>query len=405
VLSVDHETVAASPLGDRLTLVPAGDGAGAGGHDDGGDGGGERGLAASVERGLGRFWGFYDPDAEEGPGALVDPGPIARALRHLADALLAPAHAARPAGERLALAVDPAATIWPGLYPECFDLPPDRRSPARLGPAPRLLVILACGRSGTTRLERLLMAHPLAGGAEATESFLFSQAVPLWSELGRADGLGAWFDRPALAAVLRPFYDELLAATLARHRPAAEVLVEKTPMHTFAIPEIRAVYPDALLLHLLRDGRDVARSVSRVPFFQCPTPADGAALWDRAVGIVRHDCAGAASFREVRYEDVVADPVGETTYLWAWAGLASTPAAEAELRARIAPRVSRHAGTTEAVGTGTWHRLDGGDIAGILAEAGPRLVAEGYATGADLRRARLQPAYWRRRRHRRRSRR
>jgi hypothetical protein len=381
VLLVDADTVAASPLRERLVLT-----------------GGAGPLAASVERGLARLWGFFRPDADEGPGALVRPDAFARALRRLTDSLLAPALATAP-GQ--AVRVDLRNPLWAGLYPElCGGEPASPAAPGAAAAPPRLVVVLGCGRSGTTWLERLLMAHPDAGGAEATESFVFAQAAPLWQEVERPDGLGEWFTRETLAPVLRAFFDDVFAATLERHRPGATVMVEKTPKHVFVIPEIRAAYPDAYYLHLVRDGRDVARSASQVPFFQCPTPADGAALWDLSVGLVRQHCAGLARFRELRYEDAVADPVGAVTALWSWVGLEATPGAETELRARIAPRVSRHAGVAHAVGAASWTSLSSAELAGVYAEAGPRLVGDGYATRADLRRAMAHPAYWQRRRQR-----
>ncbi|HYD11016.1 MAG TPA: sulfotransferase [Acidimicrobiales bacterium] len=376
---VDSTTVDASPIDGRLALIAGID------ADP---------LGASVERALARLWGFFRADAEEGPGALVTAGHFARALRHLADALIAPALAS--AGDAGVEIVIGDSAMWQALYPELCGLPPSDADPGELGPAPRLVVVLGCGRSGTTWLERLLMAHRLAGGAEATESFLFSQAAPVWREVDRADGLGRWFDRTSIVPVLRSFVDEVLAATVARHRPGATVVVEKTPKHVFELPEIRALFPDACYLHLLRDGRDVARSVSQVPFFECPTPADGAALWDTAVDMVRRGCVGAEHFREVRYESLVADPVGTTTSLWTWMGLEPTAEAVDELQARVAPRVSRHAGTAHAVGAGSWQALSAADLAGVYAEAGRRLVQDGYASASSVRRAMTHPAYWQR---------
>jgi hypothetical protein len=376
---VDRATAAAGPAGDLVLTV----------------GTESSPLAASIERGLARLFGFYRPDAEEGPGALVRPASFARALRHLTDALLLPA--LEDGGGSLRLDVASSAALWPALYPAHLGLPASDETPDALGPPPHLLVILGCGRSGTTWLERLLMAHPLAGGVDATESFVFAQTSALWAELGRTDGLTVWFDRDSLAVALRPFVDEVFAAALARHRPAATVFVEKTPKHTLVIPEIRAVLPDASYLHLVRDGRDVARSASSVPFFQCPTPADGAALWDHAVRLARRDASTATRYREVRYEDLLRDPVGSVRSLWSWLGLEATPEADTELRARVAPRVSRHAGTERAVGTGTWHGLGADDLAGVYAEAGRLLVSDGYATSGAVRRAMVRPAYWRRR--------
>ena len=39
---------------------------------------------------------------------------------------------------------------------------------------------------------------------------------------------------------------------------------EKTPRHLLYIPQIKETIPDALIIHIIRDGRDVAASMSRM---------------------------------------------------------------------------------------------------------------------------------------------
>ena len=96
----------------------------------------------------------------------------------------------------------------------------------------RLLVVVGCGRSGTTWLERMLMASPQAGGVDGAESFLFEQLAPLWQALPA---------HPLLTEAVRTFCDTVFASALARHSPGAHVFVEKTPLHVFLLPQIRSV--------------------------------------------------------------------------------------------------------------------------------------------------------------------
>jgi hypothetical protein len=175
-------------------------------------------------------------------------------------------------------------------------------------------------------------------------------------------------------------------------------MVEKTPVHTLLLDQIGEIYPDAWFIHLVRDGRDVARSASQVPFFQCPTAADGARLWTQVLTAVRAAEPSLERFREVHYEDLVLEPVAITNDLWRWVGLPPSAAADHELARRVGERVSIHAGTAQAVGSGSWRALSADSLAGVYAEAGDRLRAEGYASRVDLQRAKLRPAYWRRRR-------
>ena len=163
------------------------------------------------------------------------------------------------------------------------------------------------------------------------------------------------------------------------------------------VPQLRAVYPDAAYLHLVRDGRDVARSISAVPFFGIPDPADAARLWRRVLEAVRAEAPHLQQFREVRYEQLLADPVREVGELLRWLGLPVTEEVAGQLAERSRTRVSVHAGTAQPVGTDTWRALPPDVLARVYAECGPLLIREGYAAAEDLRRSRRRLAYWQRR--------
>src|SRR4051794_8116695 len=78
---VDAATVEASGLRDRLRLHPLGSAPPS-------DAVALEGVGASIERGVGRLWELYRPDAPEGPGAMVLPPAFAAALRALVDGLV-----------------------------------------------------------------------------------------------------------------------------------------------------------------------------------------------------------------------------------------------------------------------------------------------------------------------------
>jgi hypothetical protein len=329
------------------------------------------------------------PDWHEGPGSLVTAEVWRAAVRRLADDLLSPA--ADPRGRVVCPPLTPKAQqVADTLYGEDPPTPmPDR--PPWSG---RLLVVLGCGRSGTTWLERMLLASPEAGGPDGVESFLFKVTRPLWRELPRMSPV---CDRDRLVVALRRFCDTVFEEALAAWSPGARVFVEKTPMHSLMVDEIAAVYPRAHYLHLVRDGRDVARSMSQVPFFQVPDPADAARGWRHVVHRVRAAAPGLRYYREVRYEDLLTDPVEGTLDLLAWAGLRHDATVVPELSARAEKRVSSHAGTRQAVGTGTWECLDRSDVHRMLGECGDQLLLEGYLRRRELVRAQLSWAYWSRR--------
>jgi hypothetical protein len=311
------------------------------------------------------------------------------AVRRLLDDLIAPA--AAPDGTvRVAPLTPEAKQVVQALYGDKAPVPMPDRQPWR----GRLLVVLGCGRSGTTWLERMLLAAPDAGGVDGAESFLFKVCHPLWAALDRTAPVCS---QEQLVVAQRRFCDAVLEESLALSHPGARVFVEKTPLHSLIVPELAAVYPRAHYVHLVRDGRDVARSMSQVDFFGVPDPADAAKMWREVVAQVRRDAADLCLFREVRYERLLADPVEGVLDLLAWAGLQHDASVVPELESRAGERVSIHAGTEQAVGTGTWTRLTSRDLSRVLAECGGELVREGYLRRGQLLRAQLSRPYWGRR--------
>jgi len=134
-------------------------------------------------------------------------------------------------------------------------------------------------RSGTSWLRRTLSAHPeVACGHEG--SFFGRdydhEEIPVYrgpvSSLTRAlsvsDELRAWHGLPwnrwsdgyeeDLRNLARLSVDYFLAKEVAR--TGKKVVGDKSPQHTGCLDEIYEIYPDARIVHIVRDGRDVAVS-------------------------------------------------------------------------------------------------------------------------------------------------
>lgn len=134
-------------------------------------------------------------------------------------------------------------------------------------------------RSGTSWLRRTLSAHPeIACGHEA--SFFGRnydrEEIPVYtgpvSSLTRAlavsDELRVWHDLPwnqwtdgydeDLRNLTRTSIDYFLAKEVAR--TGKRIVGDKSPQHTGCLDEIYELYPDARIIHIVRDGRDVAVS-------------------------------------------------------------------------------------------------------------------------------------------------
>lgn len=348
------------------------------------------------EQGLLQPWGAFQQVSDVGLGALLSASEFLTLLRGLADDLLRPI-----AGETGVVELSPdddspqTLAVIRSLYPDAVGRPAPLESapPWPAGDSPmqdRLLVVVGAGRSGTTWLEELLLTYEDMGGLSGHETWLFHQLRHLWRNFAGDDGpgLASWVTREQFVAALRRYCDGVLTTAQRRHSPQSHFYVEKTPAHVERLPEIAAVYPDAWVVHLVRDGRDVARSMSQVPFFDAASPADAAALWRRVMRKADTDARVVPRFREVRYEALYDDPIGVVREIRSWVN--ATEAADSSgLEQAIGRRVSTHAGTTNQVGPGSWRSLSPTALAGVYATAGDELVRAGYASRMDVWRSRL----------------
>ena len=96
---------------------------------------------------------------------------------------------------------------------------------------------------------------------------------------------------------------------------------DKRPSYFRNVELLRALFPDAQFVHLVRDGRDCVASLKRMRWWRQGT-VGAVATWVHAV-----DCARDAArwlppgaFHEVRYEDLVEDPRRELEALCAFLG-------------------------------------------------------------------------------------
>jgi hypothetical protein len=199
----------------------------------------------------------------------------------------------------------------------------------------------------------------------------------------------------ALAAPFRVYAQERGKARWGNKRPGQ--------VHNVAV--ILTLFPDAQMVHLVRDPRDCVASLARVSWW-AGGAVEATATWVHAV-----DAAEAArrtlpddAFHELRYEDLVSDPRAELERLCGFLGESFeeamlTPQAEAALLP-ARQRADWHRETQREVGprrigshSGV---LSSQQVALIESVAGTRMWRYGYEVpvpGHVPRRLRL--AYWR----------
>lgn len=189
--------------------------------------------------------------------------------------------------------------------------------------------VVGSGRSGTTLLRSMLNAHPelaipreshflidLAANRSTYEGAEGLRLSPFISRLRNDPWLSVWDLRPEVmeggvaAAAPRdlPSAIRALYETYARAH-GKKLYGDKTPSYVMHMTTLSGLFPEARFVHLIRDGRDVALSFLEARFG--PTTVEEAALhWRQRVarGRAGGRRIGPARYRELRYEDLVAEP-------------------------------------------------------------------------------------------------
>jgi glycosyltransferase involved in cell wall biosynthesis len=207
---------------------------------------------------------------------------------------------------------------------------------AKAAAAPRSqapVFVLGCPRSGTTLLYHMLLS---AGNFAVyrAESQVFNLLDPRFGDLSnphnRLRMFEAWqrsslFTKTGLDA--QALQDEVMSScdnagdflrivmeAMARHQGVGR-WADCTPDHLLALRRIKQTIPNALVIHIIRDGRDVALSMERQHWIR-PLPWDqgkelltAALYWEWVVNRGREDGQSlGADYHEVRYEDLVGNP-------------------------------------------------------------------------------------------------
>lgn len=215
------------------------------------------------------------------------------------------------------------------------------KTPRRLAP----VFVLGCVRSGTTLLYHMLLS---AGNFAIyrTESAVLNLLEPRFGDLSvernKRRLLNAWFesrlftetglDRESIGKkvmdecrnggdFLRIVMSEIAA------RQGVGRWADTTPEHLLYLHRIKQTIPEALVIHIIRDGRDVALStdkqayIRRLPWDRRPSKMAAGLYWDWMVNKGRRDGHDLGEdYIEVHFEDLIRDPRQTLTRLGQFVG-------------------------------------------------------------------------------------
>jgi hypothetical protein len=188
----------------------------------------------------------------------------------------------------------------------------DDRAPAA---APRPIFVVGCPRSGTTLLRLILDSHPAISAGPETRFLWGIRALEErnWPTL---EGFGLSLDE--WHAQVRTLF-ESLHLRYAQHQGKVR-WADKSPDYALMLDYIDTLYPDAQVIHIVRNPRDVIDAWRR--FYGVKSVHRAAQAWVRYVGAA-HGFAGrqpADRVTELRYEDLVRDPEPTLRQLFDWLG-------------------------------------------------------------------------------------
>lgn len=273
------------------------------------------------------------------------------------------------------------------MIAELDNIPPEAwtstAAPADSGPKAHVF-LLGFPRSGTTLLEQVLASHPEVEALEERETLIDAQRA---FQMQPSDVARLARASEAELAPLRAAYWAKVRAEGAE--PAGKVFVDKHPLHTFRLPLILKLFPDAKILFARRDPRDVVLSCYRRRFamsgsaYQLLTLPGAAGYYDAAMRLAdRLEPALGPRTQIVRHEALVEDfdkVVGEVCAFLGlpWSDAMRNFADKARDRAVATPSGAQLSRGLSAEGVGAWRRYKD-QLAPVLPTLGAWVAEYGY---------------------------
>jgi hypothetical protein len=280
--------------------------------------------------------------------------------------------------------------------------------------ADRPVFVVGVPRSGTTLLAAMLAAHSSFSCGPETHFF----AALAKTDVRRLLRRRSWPE--AAARFLRSIRlegdrvttsyglsEELVLSKLRQRRPSVPAMlacvteplmqqlgkrrwVEKSPIHLLYLPSIRRYYPEACIVRVVRDPRDVALSLCRVAWGP-NSFAEGLLYWRRF-----HDASAAFFDRDrrahsLRYEDLVRQPETELQRLCGFlgepfdSGMLSFERGAARLVRPAEDWKQNVLRPLDAGRTEVWKQeLSTGERSQAVSVVGDCLVRHGYPPGVEI---------------------
>jgi len=184
--------------------------------------------------------------------------------------------------------------------------------------------VVGCARSGTSILGDLINQHA---------RIMYVYEEPIWRKLAETDSHAVTVhDIPQKnRGKLRRWFK--------MYKRKNKIVVEKNPRHIVRVPFIKSIFPEAKIIHIVRDGRDVSCSlktglcgktwahVKPPNWREIEKNYEGvircAHAWKSVMEIASRDLDG-YDHLQIKYEDLVNDPLATAEKVFEYLGVGMT---------------------------------------------------------------------------------
>jgi hypothetical protein len=273
------------------------------------------------------------------------------------------------------------------------------------------LFVIGVARSGTTLLRWMLEEHPriaipeeshwIVDLADCRDSWTPQRQEQVLTEVLTNPKYRRWWMsehevRVAVCDRAPPSYSALVAAVFGVYarRQGKPRWGDKTPWYAMHIDLLDELFPEAVFVHIVRDGREVAASLAEVGDRD---PIEAAQYWRKVVSRARDAGTrlGAARFCHIRLEDLIAEPEKTLRRVCAVVGETYTPGMLDYPQRAIGTfkylepkyrRTHRHLDKPPTPGLRDWRAgLSRSDCDKVEVVCGPLLEQLGYSVSSELR--------------------
>lgn len=256
------------------------------------------------------------------------------------------------------------------------------------------IIVYGAPRSGTTYLEQLLNSHPDVFVSHETRIFAWLHHALALTQDERLIAN----EREAVVEHLRVAFPQVIRDLYRKLAPGARYWGDKNPHYAApyndgCLPLIDELFPHSRFIHIIRDGREVATSLTQKRTdngYPWVGFEEAHRVWRRHVrlGKAFGRALPANRYYELRYEDLVANDTAQAREVFSFLGIDFHPAVEAFCQRQEAERTPFMGPTRDlrrGVATSNWKTIFSlEEQLRSLDLIGRALVRYGYETKESL---------------------